>query len=1268
VFSLTSVRLNGRRPRLALTGLFLVFALSAKAQVVTWYWLASGAGVTDDYSNPANWQGGVVPTNDGMARLQLPLATGPEVMVLPDGALAIDSIYLTLGSYYGTSYRFSSAGATTLSLAAGINSPNHGYSRSVQFDPAVTINLTADQTWTPSYVIVGGAMGGPGKLTIQPHSYYSSSYLNQGYLQLNGPGNFTGGLNVYNTTLTLGHAQALDGSGPVFLYEVRLETPLQLNLNRALTVGGTISSYQSENNGRITFAGPITLMGGATFDNLDYSGTGGFSPMVISGNITEAAETPGASLGLSGGAILLSGTNTYTGTTHVNGRAIFATAQSVAPMTTLHSGVEGYAGVAFTSGVQTGFINRLSSESFTGTIGFDTLSGPTQVFAEDIDLSGHSQYFGLGTMTSAILAGTINPGEGNDYRFGNGGGLLTVTSALTGSRRVLINSLGYQAPTTVVLQGNNTFTGGVEVNGGAVVFAAAGALPATGSITLTAGDNPLNLAYAGTTEDAGLTPGQFLARLDLRAPHAIVGFDSAIPTSPRTIFDPIDHSLGLQEGAPRTEPYFLGTSTKVILAGSITTGGGSVPLQLAGFKGGELIVDSVLGPVIPSVVVGLDLNSSNVEGLTGMVRLNGANSYAGGTLFQSGILALGHGTALGSGVLTLANNYEEKQLLFADGLPLANDIQGNYGMLDLGAAESTTSLTLTGAIGNNVHLNYLGAGVLTYAGTNPHLGSLTTAVEGNPNVIFAREAAGAGSVELQSGVLSVNAATGVAWLQTQSGTTVQIAEGKTLTLGYNNYSEGAAAHDIEGVIAGAGSLHIEDNAAMLNGANSFSGGLVLSGGTVGFVNVAALGTGVIRVAGGSYSDSSFMVLAPDLTVTNPILLQSFSVSEPATLTLHGSDHFFYGDYTIPGNRNLTLTGQITGTGNLRKQTNNTVTLTGANTFTGDIVVDQGIMVFTTAATTGDPTNRLNFSNYYSSSSATARFLAGNPQIGALIGYSYDSTATVELGTGVNLTIGVHDYGETGDQYYYGTITGDGSLTKEGPAQQTLIGANTYTGGTTVNQGTLIAGHNQAFGTGEIMINGGRLGAEYGVTFTNSIMFGANGGVLAGNGTFTQPLTIGPGVGLAPGYSPGTMTFSDLTLEGGGFFEFEIMDPTLGEGVGYDTLQVGGTLNLTATPGNQFRINLISLDSYGQPGAIEYGTFGTTYTLLLATSDSLNGFNPANFQLDTSAFTLSYAAEAQFFLTASGNDLMLNFTPVPEPSTYALLVLGVGMLWFVRRRR
>jgi hypothetical protein len=40
------------------------------------------------------------------------------------------------------------------------------------------------------------------------------------------------------------------------------------------------------------------------------------------------------------------------------------------------------------------------------------------------------------------------------------------------------------------------------------------------------------------------------------------------------------------------------------------------------------------------------------------------------------------------------------------------------------------------------------------------------------------------------------------------------------------------------------------------------------------------------------------------------------------------------------------------------------------------------------------------------------------------------------------------------------------------------------------------------------------------------------------------------------------------------------------------------------------------------------------------------------------------------LSTVGSDVLLNFTPVPEPSTWALLLAGLGLVGFrkLRRRR
>jgi hypothetical protein len=67
-----------------------------------------------------------------------------------------------------------------------------------------------------------------------------------------------------------------------------------------------------------------------------------------------------------------------------------------------------------------------------------------------------------------------------------------------------------------------------------------------------------------------------------------------------------------------------------------------------------------------------------------------------------------------------------------------------------------------------------------------------------------------------------------------------------------------------------------------------------------------------------------------------------------------------------------------------------------------------------------------------------------------------------------------------------------------------------------------------------------------------------------------------------------------------------------------------------------------------------------------------GFDPAKFFLDVSLFQTNLGTghdAGAFALSLSGNNLMVNFTAVPEPSTYALMALGLGIIgWTVWRRR
>ncbi|MCQ2372405.1 MAG: hypothetical protein MJ058_10210, partial [Akkermansia sp.] len=101
----------------------------------------------------------------------------------------------------------------------------------------------------------------------------------------------------------------------------------------------------------------------------------------------------------------------------------------------------------------------------------------------------------------------------------------------------------------------------------------------------------------------------------------------------------------------------------------------------------------------------------------------------------------------------------------------------------------------------------------------------------------------------------------------------------------------------------------------------------------------------------------------------------------------------------------------------------------------------------------------------------------------------------------------HDYTFSGVGYLPGTM----QLTKGGEGSLTIDTANTYTGGTILNAGTLVAGNASAFGTGTIQINGGTLDLG-GYAFTNDINIAENADVVLRNGTLSGDIAIA-GAGL-----------------------------------------------------------------------------------------------------------------------------------------------------------
>jgi len=268
-------------------------------------------------------------------------------------------------------------------------------------------------------------------------------------------------------------------------------------------------------------------------------------------------------------------------------------------------------------------------------------------------------------------------------------------------------------------------------------------------------------------------------------------------------------------------------------------------------------------------------------------------------------------------------------------------------------------------------------------------------------------------------------------------------------------------------------------------------------------------------------------------------------------------------------------------------------------------------------------------------------------------------------------------------------TGSVSLTKAGNGVLQLNGTNTYSGHTSINEGTLTINgsntgggnltirtgatllNNGVFEVGGTFINNGTLGGEQSLTFVSRT-------ALSGSGTYTSNVVVDENIILAPGNSPGTMTFSGGTVwAGGGEYLFEINDATGTAGVNWDLVSVtGGDLAISATLENPFALTLAPLTFLDTAGSIANFDPLTSYNWTIATvtgGGSVTGFDAGAFSLDTSAFLayhpeVSYSGSFSILLSGDQKSVYLSYEAVPEPGTWALMIGGGGLFYLLSRRR
>lgn len=525
---------------------------------------------------------------------------------------------------------------------------------------------------------------------------------------------------------------------------------------------------------------------------------------------------------------------------------------------------------------------------------------------------------------------------------------------------------------------------------------------------------------------------------------------------------------------------------------------------------------------------------------------------------------------------------------------------------------------------------------------------------------------------------------------------------------YSFNSSSKLSAQVQGAVSG-GLLYFHGSSSLQASASGLeaSGDGVITGGQLQFDGTALLKAGVTNsISGGDqqfYENSILTASAANAIIGGT---QTFSRTDSSTSDLTrlvinqsgsigGESHQIFNGYSSLQANNQGG-GSITGgtqefhdQSYLRASYSNSIT-GGSQTFTDSSHLDanayhsvggveitlMGNSALNIGATEAlSPTTEVYFSGEAGDTGGFLHLNGYSTTLAEINSGSSENTGQIDNGGSGNsiLTIGGSDDSDFSGYITDGSGTGNLALVKSGTGTLTLSGNyNSYTGGTTINQGVVVASGYGSLGSGTVNVNAVlRLNGEaYNDIQVNS------GGVLTGTG-FANSASINLGGLISPGgtYCPiGTLSFNDLALNAGGGYVWNFKDQ-----YSYDQVSViyATTLAINATnAGGEFTIYVSSLDSADNVGMATGFQVGHTYDFNIFTANNITGFSTDKFKFDTTGFLTDAGSSATFSISKVVDEggtqyLVLSFTPVPEPSTWALLgtgVLAVGVIGWRKRKR
>ena len=831
---------------------------------------------------------------------------------------------------------------------------------------------------------------------------------------LTGANDFSGGTNFAAGGIVVGNNSALGSGG--------------------ITVNG---NAQLDNSASVSLANRIDVAGGAT---LSVNGSNGLTlGGVISG---------GGGLTKNGAATLtLSGSNTYTGGTTINSGTLMITSGGALAST----GAMNLAGAGAALDISAA-VSSQSIGELTGAAGTSIAMGANSLT--------------LGGAANATFGGTIG---------GMGG----------------ITKTGWGRQT---LTGTNTYTGGTTINAGTLALGAGGALATGGFVNLGAAGADFDISAAGSQTIGALSgvagtrvtlgPGtlSFGDATSRTFAGAISGAGSIVKQgSGRQVFNGISIHAGLTSVMAGSLIIGDTRGTSASIAGNVTVGAGAT-IGGHGRIGGDLTLasGSHLSPGASIGTLTVDGNltvgqGSQLDFEFGAPGINFATfgqsdsvSVRGDLTVNASVLNVINGGGMGPGLYNLFS-YGGALSFNGGGFfpPAGSAIQILTGTKQINLVNMTPGVELNFWNANGLAgPSQMGGGSGTWSVANANWtdsqGSFTGPMTPQPGFAIFGGASGTVTVDDNAGTVGALgmqfASDGyrldgdILILQSQNATMpeIRVGDGSAASANWTATIDTVIA-GIDGITkTGAGTL-------VLNASNLYSGGTRISAGTLSVSNDSNM----------SFVSDGLILDGGTLRITGTGFSQT---ARSVTMTGNGGG-FDIADAAA----RFTVSQALSGSGALVKSGDGTLVLSGANSYSGGTLVSGGTLQGDAASLQGNITNnaRLVFDQqsdgtFAGDLSGTGAFVKSGSGTLVLSGASsYSGGTLVSGGTLLGDTASLQGnitnnaqlvFDQQSDGIFTGSLSGSGSLVKQGSGMLVFNGNGAgFAGSTVVENGMLKVG-------------------------------------------------------------------------------------------------------------------------------------------------------------------------------------------------------------------